>query len=156
MTTRRSGRIALVGAALVLLGTLVPTPLPAQRAPRPSVRGPSPRPEPRPSEERIYTLLRHQLRALLEAQDFVRAERGGFARGFGVGPDAVAFVPPAGVTVTMTWADSGGWAAAATHAALPGRTCVIWAGQVPPPRRPATEADQNQGSEAEVVCDLVP
>lgn len=156
MTARLVRRLTLTAIALGLLGCLGPEPVFAQRAPRPSVRGPAARPEPRPNQEQIYTLLRQQLRALLEAQDRVRAERGAFARGFGTGPGAVAFVPPAGVTVTLTWADASGWTAAASHAALPGRTCVLWAGEVPPPRRPATQADQNRGSEAEVVCDLVP
>jgi hypothetical protein len=109
-----------------------------------------------PSEERIYHTLRRQLRALLAAQEAVRAERGRYAQGFGSEGETVAFVPPPGVTVTLGFPDSGGWVAIATHAALPSKSCVLWAGTVPVPRRPETSHDGNRGGEGEVVCDLVP
>lgn len=127
----------------------------AQRAPQ-SVSGPSVAMEEAPSEERIYHTLRRQLQVLLAAQDAVRAERGRYAQGFGTSGETVAFTPPAGVTITLGYANSTGWVAVATHAALPGKSCVLWAGTVPVPRRPETSHDGNRGGEGEVVCDLVP
>jgi len=152
-TRRRAAAPVLI---LLLLATAGIEAGKAQRAPRRAVSGPSAKPAPALNDERVYVLLRRQLRALLAAQDSVRAERGGYALGFGTAGESVAFLPPPGVTINLTWADSGGWTASASHAALPGKNCVIWAGQVPPPRRPVTRADSNRGGEAEVVCDLVP
>ncbi len=148
------GRVlACVVIAMVVLS------LPAADAQRPrpqSVSGPSAAMKEAPLEERIYHTLRRQLRTLLATQDSVRAERGRYAQGFGSAGETVAFVPPPGVTVTLGFADSGGWVAIATHAALPGKSCVLWAGTVPVPRRPETSHDGNRGGEGEVVCDLVP
>lgn len=42
-----------------------------------------------------------------------------------------AYVPTEGVTVTMTYRDSRGFAATATHAALTGVTCGHFSGTVP-------------------------
>jgi hypothetical protein len=109
-----------------------------------------------PSEERVFDLLRTQLRAVLEAQDAVHAQRGRFARGFGTSGETVAFTPPPGITITLGFADSAGWTAIATHAALPGKSCVIWIGTVPLNQRPETSHDGNRGGHGEVVCDLVP
>lgn len=148
------GRIlACVALAMVVLSPQAA----AAQGPRPqAVSGPSAAMKEAPSEERIYHTLRRQLRVLLAAQDAVRAERGRYAQGFGSAGERVAFVPPPGVTVTLGFADSGGWVAIATHAALPGKSCVLWAGTVPVPRRPETSHDGNRGGEGEVVCDLVP
>lgn len=147
---------------LGLLVAVAPSPAAAQAAPRTTVSGPAvraaraPRPVAPPAEEQIYAELRRQLRTLFEAQDQHRLSVGRFAEAFGRGDGAVALVPPAGVTVRLVHADALGWAARAHHAALPDRDCVVWAGQVPPGRRPITMQDQNRGGEAEVVCDLVP
>lgn len=149
-----SPRLAV--SILILLPTLVLAPGQAQQAPQRTVAGPSAPKRDAPSEERIYHLLRRQLRALLAAQEEVRAARGRYAQGFGSGAEAVAFAPPPGVTITFAFADSGGWSAVAIHAALPGKSCVLWAGTVPVPRRPETSHDANRGGEGEVVCDLVP
>lgn len=132
------------------------SPAEAQRRPRQRVSGPWVATTNAPPEERIYHLLRHQLRALLAAQDAVRTERGGYAQGFGTSGEGIDFTPSRGVTITLDFADSSGWVAIATHAALPGKSCVLWAGAVPAPRRPETSHDGNRGGEGEVVCDLVP
>lgn len=148
------GRV--LACVVVVTALLFPPAVDAQRRAPQSVAGPSAPMTEAPSEERIYHMLRRQLRALLEAQDAVRAERGRYAQGFGTAGETVAFTPPAGVTITLGFADSAGWVAIATHAALPGKSCVLWAGTVPVPRRPETSHDGNRGGEGEVVCDLVP
>ena len=148
------GRV--LACVVVVTGLLSPGAADAQRRAAQSVSGPSAAMTEAPSEEQIYHTLRRQLRTLLATQDSVRAERGRYAQGFGRAGETVAFVPHPGVTVTLGFADSGGWVAIATHAALPGKSCVLWAGTVPVPRRPETSHDGNRGGEGEVVCDLVP
>jgi hypothetical protein len=57
-----------------------------------------------------------------------------------------------GVSVTLLKADRRSWAARATHAARPGKSCVIWHGS--PSSRPATEAQRKVPERADVpVCD---
>lgn len=146
----------LAVSILILLSALVLAPGQAQQAPQRTVAGPSAPMRDAPSEERIYHLLRRQLRTLLAAQEEVRATRGRYAQGFGTGAESVAFTPPPGVTIAFAFADAGGWSAVATHAALPGKSCVLWAGTVAVPQRPETAHDANRGGEGEVVCDLVP
>ncbi|MFN2316036.1 MAG: hypothetical protein ABR551_09365 [Gemmatimonadales bacterium] len=148
------GRV--VACVVVMTVFLSPPAADAQRRAPQSVSGPSAPMTEGPSEERIYHTMRRQLRVLLAAQDAVRAERGRYAPGFGTTGETVAFTPPAGITITLGFADSAGWVAIATHAALPGKSCVLWAGTVPVPRRPETSHDGNRGGEGEVVCDLVP
>jgi len=148
-------RFLVTGLLAVLLA--MPGGARAQRAPRLQVAGPAvSRASATPDHEQVFRQLRLQLRALLEAQDAARSRSGWFATGFGTGADALPFVPPPGVAVQLLHADALGWTAVATHASLPGKSCVIWAGQVPIPRRPETSHDGNRGGEGEVVCDLVP
>jgi hypothetical protein len=145
---------------LVLLvaccGILLPQPAAGQRPARQTVAGPALGGEAPGDEELVFRLLRHQLKELIRSQDQVRLERGGFAMAFGNSDQALAFVPPPGVSVTFGYADSFGWTATASHAQLPGKTCVVWVGRVPPERRPTTRFDGNRGWDSEVVCDLVP
>lgn len=128
----------------------------AQRPPRQTISGPTLLGESPSDEEAVFRILSQQLKLLIAAQDQVRLERGGFAMAFGRGEQAVTFVPPAGVSLSFGYADSFGWTATATHTLLPGRSCVVWVGRVPPPQRPTTRFDGNRGGDAEVVCDLVP
>ncbi|MBA3258176.1 MAG: hypothetical protein H0T68_01765 [Gemmatimonadales bacterium] len=56
------------------------------------------------------------------------------------------------VTVRLLSADARSWAARATHASRPGKSCVIWYGPVP--ARPATAAQRRTPARAGVpVCD---
>jgi hypothetical protein len=56
------------------------------------------------------------------------------------------------VKVEILTADAESWAAKATHARFPGKSCVIWVGATP--RRPATDKLKRQDSRAGVpVCD---
>jgi len=57
-----------------------------------------------------------------------------------------------GVNVTLLNADRSSWSARATHAARPGRSCVVWYGS--PSTRPATEAQRRVPDRAGVpACD---
>lgn len=127
-----------------------------QRPSRASVSGPAAPREHRVDEEAVYRLLRQQLALLVEAQDSARARTGQYAASFDRGAEGVVLAPRPGVTITLLHASRAGWAASASHAALAGKSCVIWVGMVRPERRPATLHDQNTGYEAEIVCDLVP
>lgn len=128
----------------------------AQRPPRQSVSGPAAPRERAVNEESVYRLLREQLTLLVEAQDSARARTGEYAASFGRSAEALVLAPRPGVTVTLEHASRAGWAATATHAALEGKSCVIWVGMVRPERRPVTRFDRNSGFDAEIVCDLVP
>jgi len=104
----------------------------------------------------VYRLLRQQLVELIEIQDSARAQSGEHASSFGNGESSVTLAPLPDVTITIDHASRAGWAASASHAALEGKSCVVWVGMVRPERRPATRFDQNSGLDAEIVCDLVP
>ena len=156
----RMHRSALHGLACLVvaclgLSLLVPA-VHAQRSARQTVSGPAIARASRLDEESIYRQLRQQLELLVEAQDTARSRSGQYAASFGTGADAVRLAPRAGISVTLEHASRAGWAAVATHTALSGKSCVIWVGMVRPERRPVTQFDQNRGSEAEIVCDLVP
>jgi hypothetical protein len=64
--------------------------------------------------------------------------------------DLTSFHPSAGVTVTLGPSTANGWSANATAGAAPGKSCVIYVGQVPPPK---TQAGGLTGPEAVPVCD---
>lgn len=151
---RLASAAPLLGLIVALGGSV--SEVEAQRRDRQTVSGPAVSREHRVDEESVYRLLRAHLQLLVEEQDSVRARTGQYAASFGTGEGAVALVPRAGVSMTIEHASRMGWAAIATHAALAGKSCVIWVGMVRPERRPLTQFDQNRGGEAEVVCDLVP
>jgi hypothetical protein len=142
----------------VVLAAAAPSISAAQdaRPASPSVSGPAVSRAGAVDEESVYRLLRQQLTLLVEAQDRARENSGEYARQFGQGLRALAFSPPAGVTIALEHANPVGWVATAQHASLAGKNCVIWVGMVRPERRPVTRHDQNSGNEAEIVCDLVP
>lgn len=150
--SRYPSRFLVAGIGLLLVVPVIH----AQRPPRQSVSGPAAPREARLDEESVYRMLRQQLEQLVEAQDSARARTGQYASSFGNGGDAVMLRPRAGVSITLEHASRAGWAAVASHAALAGKSCVIWVGMVRPERRPVTQFDANRGNEAEIVCDLVP
>ncbi|MCC6317146.1 MAG: hypothetical protein IT361_05585 [Gemmatimonadaceae bacterium] len=95
------------------------------------------------------------LRALVEAQDawFGNHERYGRAlRRSGTG--GVTVQPETGVTLELMYVTGRGWTGRATHRALPGRSCVVFVGQVPDSRMPVTRRDSARPSrERTPVCD---
>lgn len=67
---------------------------------------------------------------------------------------AVVLEPRPGVTVTLTYVTASSFAARATHDWLPGRSCVMTVGAVPPSRLPRTTAGRLEPTrDGEPVCD---
>ena len=64
--------------------------------------------------------------------------------------DLTSYKPSAGVTVTLGASSANGWAASATASGAGGKSCVIYVGQVSPPK---TQAQGLSGPEAVPVCD---
>ena len=121
----------------------------------------SPAPEPKPAEApgdtgnalealNPRTLMKADLRNLVRSQETYLANQGVYSRR--TEPLALQYLWRPGVRVKILTADRQSWAAKATHARLPGKSCVIWFGSVP--QRPVTDAQRHQSREAGVpVCD---
>jgi hypothetical protein len=92
--------------------------------------------------------MKGDLRRLVSANEVYRAEKGQYSAQVSA---LRGFHPSTGVTVTILQASSTGWAAQATAASLPGKSCVIVVGTVP--TQPTTLADKRSGAEAVAVCD---
>ena len=90
------------------------------------------------------------LRNLEHSQETYFAMQGVYARR--TETMALQYLWHPGVQVKILAADGESWAAKATHARFPGKSCVIWFGPVA--QRPVTEAHRKQGSRSGVpVCD---
>jgi hypothetical protein len=64
--------------------------------------------------------------------------------------DLTSFKTSAGVTVTLGPSTANGWSATATAGSAGGKSCVIYVGQVSPPK---TQAQGLTGPEAVPACD---
>jgi hypothetical protein len=82
--------------------------------------------------------MRVDLRNLANAQAAYHATQGAYS----LRPERLQlqFAWQRGVHVTLLHADRSSWSARATHAARPGKSCVVWYGS--PSTRPATEAQR--------------
>jgi hypothetical protein len=90
------------------------------------------------------------LRNLMRSQETYFANQGSYARR--TEPLALQYLWHRDVKVKILTADAQSWAAKATHARSPGKSCVIWVGM--PSRRPSTDAQHRQGAQSgEPVCD---
>jgi hypothetical protein len=95
-----------------------------------------------------FTTMKGDLRRLVSANEVYRAQKGQYSASV----EALrGYHPSPGVTVAILQASSTGWAAQATAAAVPGKSCVIAVGKVSP--QPTTLADKRSGPEAVVTCD---
>jgi hypothetical protein len=95
-------------------------------------------------------IMKVDLRNLAHSQETYFAMQGIYARR--PEPLALQYLWHRDVRVKILAADDQSWAAKATHARFPGKSCVIWFGAVA--QRPATDAQQRQGDRAGVpVCD---
>jgi hypothetical protein len=95
-------------------------------------------------------LMKVDLRNLAHSQETYYAMQGIYARR--TEPLALQYLWHRDVRVKILAADEQSWAAKATHARFPGKSCVIWFGAVA--QRPATDAQQRQENRAGVpVCD---
>ena len=94
--------------------------------------------------------MRVDLRNLVHSQNAYFQTQGIYSRR--TEPLALQYLWHRGVTIRVLTADGSSWAARASHARRPGKSCVVWYGAVP--ARPATEAQRKIPEEAGVpVCD---
>jgi hypothetical protein len=90
------------------------------------------------------------LRNLAQSQATYLAMQGTYARR--TQSMALQYLWHRDVSVQILSADAQSWAAKATHAKLPGKSCVIWFGLMP--QRPSTDAQQRGEKQPGVpVCD---
>lgn len=95
-------------------------------------------------------IMKVDLRNLAHSQETYFAMQGTYARR--TEPLALQYLWHRDVRVKILAADDQSWAAKATHARFPGKSCVIWFGAVA--KRPATDAQQRQENRSGVpVCD---
>jgi hypothetical protein len=95
-------------------------------------------------------LMKVDLRNLAHSQETFFAMQGFYAKR----PEnlALQYLWHRDVKVKILAADGGSWAAKATHARFPGKSCVIWFGTVT--ERPRTDAQHKLESRPDVpVCD---
>ncbi len=94
-------------------------------------------------------MMRVDLRNLVIAQNSYLATQGLYSRR--TEPLALQYLWHRGVTVRILSADNHSWSAEATHAARPGKSCVVWAGPVE--TRPVTVVQRKTGTAGVPVCD---
>jgi hypothetical protein len=95
-------------------------------------------------------VMKVDLRNLAHSQETYFAMQGSYARR--TEPLALQYLLHRDVRINILAADEQSWAAKATHARFPGKSCVIWFGSVA--QRPVTDAQHRQGTRAGVpVCD---
>lgn len=87
----------------------------------------------------LYESMAASLRKLVVAQEDYFSDHNVYGRTLSDRSKQQVYIEPApGVTLTLTYVTKNSWAGRATHAWLPGRSCVIVAGEVPPSRIPRT------------------
>lgn len=96
------------------------------------------------------SVLKSALRDVVQAQDKYRASNPAFAKSV----EALRVNPGTDVKVQIFGVTANGWRAKATHRARPGRSCVVFVGQLTGVEAPKTEADgQMAGEERVPLCD---
>ncbi len=124
----------------------------AAQAKRPATRpksSPNARPLATGSEaEAAFDQIRRSLRMLVAAEQGFYAENGAYSEDL----ERLGFRAPGEVQVRFLWLTRKGWAASATHPALPGRDCVTFVGVAG--AAPTTLRYTRNGREGVVVCDV--
>jgi hypothetical protein len=96
------------------------------------------------------SVLKSTLRNVVQAQDKYRAINPAFARSV----EALRINPGSDVKVQIFGVTAKGWRAKATQRARPGRSCVVFVGQLAGIEAPKTEADGEMAGEERVpLCD---
>ena len=161
--TSRCTRCSAAIVAATLLVTACEDLLPARRQPpvavvADSARAKSRRAAPRdsgareatgPEAEAAFRAISQTLRRLVAAQQSFFAENGAYSADLA----KVGFRPLGASQVEFLWVTKDGWAARATHPALPGRDCVTFTGLGGPV--PATRRLNRSPREGVVACDFV-
>jgi hypothetical protein len=97
-----------------------------------------------------FVQMRVDLRNLVRSQDAYHATQGTYSKR--IEPLALQYLWQRGVAVDILSADAYSWAARASHAAQPGKSCIIWFGPVRV--RPVTDARQRTSARAGIpACD---
>jgi hypothetical protein len=100
------------------------------------------------SNSQTVAAMKADLRQLVSANEVYHAKNGRYSNTVGT---LVCYRATAGVTVTILSATAAGWAAQATAASMPGKSCVISVGSVATP--PTTQGEKRSAAEAVAVCD---
>jgi len=96
------------------------------------------------------SILKNTLRTVVAAQDRYRAGHPDFTTSL----EALRVNPGSDVRVQILGATPSGWRAKATHRARPGRSCVVFVGQLVGAEAPRTDADGEMAGEERVpLCD---
>ena len=96
------------------------------------------------------SILKNSLRDVVAAQDRYRATHPNFAGSV----EALQLNPGADVKIQIYRVTPGGWRAKATHRARPGRSCVVFVGQLGGLELPKTDGDGEMAGEERVpLCD---
>jgi hypothetical protein len=96
------------------------------------------------------SILKNSLRDVVAAQDRYRATHPIFASSV----EVLQLKPGADVKIQIMRVTSGGWRAKATHRSRPGRSCVVFVGQLGGFELPKTDGDGEMAGEERVpLCD---
>ena len=96
------------------------------------------------------SVLKNALRAVVAAQDHYRLTHPTFAGSV----EALQVNPGTDVKVQILGVTPSGWRAKATHRARPGRSCVVFVGQLAGSQLPKTDGDGEMAGEERVpLCD---
>ena len=96
------------------------------------------------------SILKSSLRSVVSAQDKYRVSHPAFASTL----ESLQVNPGADVKIQILSATPNGWRAKATHRARPGRSCVVFVGQLTGAELPKTDGDGEMAGEERVpLCD---
>jgi hypothetical protein len=96
------------------------------------------------------SILKTALRNVVAAQDKYRTSHPAYAGAL----EALQVNPGAEVKIQILGVTPSGWRAKATHKARPGRSCVVFVGQLTGPELPKTDGDGEMAGEERVpLCD---
>jgi hypothetical protein len=96
------------------------------------------------------SLLKNTLRALTAAEARYHARHGSYSNSL----DRLELRPEPGIAVQIPFATARGWHARATHRAQPGRSCVVFVGDLAGAEAPRTDGDgEMAGEEGVPLCD---
>ncbi|MDH5235022.1 MAG: hypothetical protein OEW77_08675 [Gemmatimonadota bacterium] len=140
----------MIRLALVLLLVSAPAAL-TQTA---SVSGP-PMEVDAATRARLRAAMTRDLKNLVVAEEAYFADHAEYGRTFARGAiKGVELKVSPGATVTLIYVTRQAYAARVTHDWLPGTSCVMTVGEVPPSRKPATTAEKKVPAKDGVpVCD---
>ncbi len=99
--------------------------------------------------------MKSDLRNLVTAQEAYFADSAKYSPSIALLQGAtIRYTSSEGVSVSLLYGQDDAWAAKAVHAALPGKSCVIWVGDAPRRPKPNTDREHRVAvNEGEPTCD---